>query len=353
MTTDRTSYTSRLARRSTARAALACATLAACAFAATSAQASNVTPPRPPAGHELVLNTTGIGSQIYECQTNGTWALRSPRALLTDEFAGRVIDHYGAIDRPGTFAGPGPIWQSRFDGSAVRGRVIASVPNPGSIPLLLLDIAEYQGSGMMRDVSYIVRDNTFGGVAPTGSCTAGTRQEVRYAASYRFYAPAAIALRGIPAALIPQNQSLRFTTLADGFQIYECTAPTATPNVFTWRFQAPSATLDSTLPNRAPVGLHYGGILVGRNAGPWWELGRNGATVRGAVASQVANAGTIPSLLLNIVERDGSHPILDGSSTIVRYNLTGGVIPTTACQQGQVANVPYTATYAFFGAAVE
>jgi hypothetical protein len=73
----------------------------------------------------------------------------------------------------------------------------------------------------------------------------------------------------------------------------------------------------------------------------------------GAVVSQVANPGTTPSLLLNIVERDGGSRILDGSSSIVRDRLTGGLIPTNACLFGQRANQRFTATYAFFGAAVE
>ena len=353
MTQYRSTPPSRPTRRSAARGALACAV--ACAFGAGSAYASDVPPPQPPAGHELILDTQAYGTQIYECQANRTWALRAPNASLVEEFSGQIISHYGAIDRPGVFAGPGPIWQSRIDGSAVRGRVIGSVPNPGSIPLLLLEIAEYQGSGMMRDVSYIVRDNTVGGVAPTGTCTVGTRRPVYYEANYRFYAPAAVALRGIPSALIPANQRLRFKTQAYGVQIYECTAPTATANVFTWRFQAPYATLGNNVPDRAPVGVHYGGILNDRTPGPWWELftGDGETAVRAAVAAQVANSGTIPSLLLNIVERAGSDPILDGSSTIVRYNLTGGLMPTTPCRLGQEANVPYTATYAFFGAAVQ
>lgn len=334
------------------RRALSAALLASCALGASAtAFASGVTPPRPPAGNDLLFSTEAYGSQIYQCQNNGTWAFRSPEAILLDPFARQqVLRHYGAIDRPGVFAGPGPIWQSELDGSAIRGRVVTSVPNPGSIPLLLLDIAEYQGTGLLRNVTYIVRDDTAFGVSPTGSCTPGTLRRVGYTATYRFYAPTAVVLRGIPAALVPANQSFRFKLDARGSQIYECAAPTANPNIFTWRFLAPDATLHETIGGRL-IGFHYGGILAGRTPGPWWDIG--GGAVRGAVAAQVANSGTIPSLLLNIVERSGSKTTFVGSQSIVRYNLTGGLMPTRACTRGEQLDVPYTATYAFFGAVAE
>jgi Protein of unknown function (DUF3455) len=340
-----------LPRLRVARRILSAALLAACALTASAASASSGTPPRPPAGNALLFSTEAFGAQIYQCQNNATWALRSPDAIVLDAFARQqVVRHYGAIDRPGVFAGPGPIWQSEIDGSAVRGRVVSSIPNPGSIPLLLLDIAEYQGSGLLRDVTYIVRDNTWGGLSPTGSCTPGQTRRIPYTSNYRFYAPTSVVLRGIPASLIPVNQSFRFKFDARGSQIYECAAPTSNPNVFTWRFLAPQASLYETVGGRL-IGFHYGGILVGRTSGPWWEVG--GGAVRGSVTSQVANSGTIPSLLLNIVERDGSNTTFNGSNSIVRYNLTGGLIPTRACARGEQLAVPYTTTYAFFGTALE
>jgi hypothetical protein len=140
-----------------------------------------------PPGSVLLFSRQAKGVQIYEC-LSGVWAFRAPRALLFDpESYERTGIHYGGIDRSLT---PGPWWESLRDGSRIRGGNAASAPspNPGSIPLLRLEVLERQGTGMFSAVSYIQRLNTQGGVGPSGACQPGAQRQVPYTADYYFYA---------------------------------------------------------------------------------------------------------------------------------------------------------------------
>ena len=88
----------------------------------------------------------------------------------------------------------GPTWEAA-DGSKVGGKqlAVAPSPNPGSIPLQLVQASPAMGSGAMNGVSYIQRLNTMGGVAPMDACgaaSAGTKKTVKYQADYVFYKPA-------------------------------------------------------------------------------------------------------------------------------------------------------------------
>lgn len=116
------------------------------------------------------------GAQIYAC-TNGAFAQFGVSAKLR-----RGIDH--SFVRP--VAGP-PQWIAP-DGSAVRGKLVTKTPNgDGNIPELVLDAAQSgKSAGLLSHATQVLRLNTVGGVAPTGSCKDGAKAAVPYRADYLF-----------------------------------------------------------------------------------------------------------------------------------------------------------------------
>lgn len=141
-----------------------------------------------PAGHSVTLAASARGVQIYECaaDASGTlaWKLRAPRADLLDDTGAQIGVHFGGIDKG---LPPGPYWEAVKDASRVHGAKPVSVPNPGSIPLLRLEAADTNGTGVFSKVAFIQRLDTTGGAAPAGACTAGQTTEVPYTAKYYFY----------------------------------------------------------------------------------------------------------------------------------------------------------------------
>jgi hypothetical protein len=139
-----------------------------------------------PDGNKLTFAALAKGVQIYDCapDAGGTpaWKLHAPRAVLVDDSGAQVAIHFGGIDKG---LPPGPYWQAS-DGSRVHGANPASVPNPGSIPLLRLEAADTAGTGVFAKVAFIQRLDTTGGAAPAGPCQ-GPRLEVPYTARYYFY----------------------------------------------------------------------------------------------------------------------------------------------------------------------
>jgi hypothetical protein len=142
-----------------------------------------------PDDQKLAVVAAARGFQIYECVADAggglAWKLHAPRADLFDAAGGALGIHYGGADK-GLPAGP--YWEAK-DGSRVHGASPASVPNPGSIPLLRLTAADVTGAGVFAQVSFIQRLATTGGLAPTEPCSAGKQAEVAYTATYYFYAP--------------------------------------------------------------------------------------------------------------------------------------------------------------------
>lgn len=135
-----------------------------------------------PAGPKLTFVAAAKGVQIYEC-ADGAWKLHAPRADLIDATGAPIASHFGGVDKG---LPPGPYWEAP-DGSRVHGAKPASVPNPGSIPLLRLEAADTSGTGVFAKVAFIQRLDTTGGAAPAGACDAGKQVEVRYTAKYYFY----------------------------------------------------------------------------------------------------------------------------------------------------------------------
>lgn len=137
----------------------------------------------PPEGTALVLAVGADGVQIYACEANGkgfAWVFKDPEAALFDD-DGRQIGTHSA----------GPTWKAS-DGSTVVGEVVATAdaPDGDAIPWLLLRAKSHQGSGILRDVTYIRRSETTGGVAPETGCDASHVAEqarMRYSATYEFF----------------------------------------------------------------------------------------------------------------------------------------------------------------------
>jgi hypothetical protein len=142
---------------------------------------------RIPDAQTLLLTAKGVGVQIYKSQlksgstTEFEWVLKEPRANLYDNSRQKIGKHYA-----------GPTWESN-DGSKVVGRLKQSVPAPkaGNIPWLLVEAQSHEGKGIFSEVSYILRVDTVGGVAPAYPPTAqGQEKQVRYKATYIFLASA-------------------------------------------------------------------------------------------------------------------------------------------------------------------
>ena len=131
-----------------------------------------------PERQRVVLTAEGRGVQVYKCGADGTWAFTGPEADLFVD--GVKVGTHGA--------GPSWTWQ---DGSMVRAKMVKSVVAAGTIPWLLLEVQASEGEGVLKDVTYVVRSDTSGGVADVGGCTVkkkGAVTRVKYSAMYTFYA---------------------------------------------------------------------------------------------------------------------------------------------------------------------
>jgi CHRD domain/Protein of unknown function (DUF3455) len=123
------------------------------------------------------------GSQIYACtaQADGSFAFTQ---FGVDAHLGDGIHH--TFVQPA--AGP-PQWQAP-DGSAVTGKVVAKNANgDGNIAELNLDATQIgESTGLLSHVVEVLRLNTAGGVAPTGTCDpqATPTVNVPYQADYVF-----------------------------------------------------------------------------------------------------------------------------------------------------------------------
>jgi len=144
----------------------------------------------------------------------------------------------------------------------------------------------------------------------------------------------------VPEALRPPaGQSLYVEALATGVQIYECGRKA--DSTYEWKFQAPEAALADR--SGRSIGKHY--------AGPTWES-TDGSTVVGEANAKDPGPtpSAIPWLLLTAKANTGSG-VFSTARSIQRVATKGGVAPAEPCSErnlGQVARVPYTATYEFY-----
>ena len=146
----------------------------------------------------------------------------------------------------------------------------------------------------------------------------------------------------VPARLEPPADSvLLFELGARGVQIYACEAEPDNATTYVWTFKAPEAELLNA--RGEVVGSHY--------AGPTWEV-LDGSTVVAAVVDRAGapDPDAIPWLLLVAKER-ASNGVFSMITHIQRLATVGGIAPSAGCDGdhvGEVARVPYEATYAFF-----
>src|SRR3984957_14418589 len=125
------------------------------------------------------------GTQTYVCKQKSEESPPQPRALIWEfrEPIATLSSNGMSIGRH--YAGPN--WDY-FDGSGVKGKVVASAPGAteNDIPWLKLDVVEHRGHGVLSSATSIKRINTKGGVA-LGACKiAGSLLIVPYSADYVF-----------------------------------------------------------------------------------------------------------------------------------------------------------------------
>ena len=137
-----------------------------------------------PLGQKAAMTWTGTGLLTYECRAKADdaamfeWAFAGPDAKLADARSMTPMGKYYA----------GPTWEAN-DGAKVTGKQVAVAPSSvGNIPFQL--VKAEGGTGALKDVTYIQRVNTRGGVAPAMPCDAsnkGAKTTVPYSADYIFY----------------------------------------------------------------------------------------------------------------------------------------------------------------------
>ena len=142
-----------------------------------------------------------------------------------------------------------------------------------------------------------------------------------------------LAPPGAPPALkVPPNERLSLEAFASGVQIYECAATRQ------WVFKAPQAELADR--DGKKIGTHY--------AGPTWEADDGSKVVgREKARENGRSAGDLPWLLLAATSATGGGT-LGRTQSIQRMDTAGGMPPAGACAPGDVARVPYRATYYFY-----
>lgn len=151
-----------------------------------------------------------------------------------------------------------------------------------------------------------------------------------------------------PTLQVPAGNQVFLLGHATGTQNYACTAGTS-GNV--WTFTGPQATLFNDHGHQ--IATHF--AVPGSNPPvPEWQATDGSSMIGHTMVKVTVDATAIPWLLLQATATstgpDGGDR-LAGTTYVQRVNTTGGLAPTTACNVGDTANVPYTADYYFYQAA--
>jgi len=122
----------------------------------------------------------------------------------------------------------------------------------------------------------------------------------------------------------------------EGFQVYECES--GKPSL-----RAPKAEL-----------VNEDGQTIQHSAdqsGASWQSDADGSKVTAKVEARSPRENAIPELLLQVQDRSGGDDSeLGGIDFIQRLATDGGVAPDGECEEGDITEVPYEATYLFWRA---
>jgi hypothetical protein len=154
---------------------------------------------------------------------------------------------------------------------------------------------------------------------------------------------AKIAPPSVPSTIqVPAGTKPFLLGHATGTQNYTCQV---TSSGYAWTLVAPAATLVDD----------KGKQLMSHYAGPTWQAKDGSKVVAARVDGVTVSPSAIPWLLLRATSTtpgpDGDR--LTHTTYIQRVNTTGGLAPTSGCDQstlGAARNVPYTADYYFYKA---
>lgn len=189
-------------------------------------------------------------------------------------------------------------------------------------------------------------------------------------------AGAAPSPASIPGVLAPPPGNVPFLSArATGTQNYVC-LPAAGLAPAAWRLLGPQAALSASVAGAPPdLAEHVLAVVPGvapaplpgcieaaagsRQYCPSWRSSTDGSTVWGAKSASIAagsdpacpDKGSIACLLLKAVATSGKQRrsgLFSRTTFIQRLDTSGGSPPDAACTAGQVALVPYQATYRFY-----
>jgi len=140
--------------------------------------------------YKVVATLRGVGKQVYDC-VGTAWTFREPVAGLFPTTSLIPAGIHGAVQG---VPGEGPFW-TNFDGSKVVAKPVPAtdqVDSPSgssNIKWLKATTARTAGTGTFSKVAFIQRLDTRGGVAPPGTCNAGSTVARDYTTNYVFWAP--------------------------------------------------------------------------------------------------------------------------------------------------------------------
>ena len=187
-------------------------------------------------------------------------------------------------------------------------------------------------------------------------------------------APDRVATAGVLTP--PPGNVLFLSARAKGTQNYVCLPAADRSAPASWRLLGPQAVLFASTAGTGPdLAEHVLAAVPGaapapspgcteaaagsRQYCPSWRSPTDGSTVWGTKSAGVAagsdpacpDRGSIACLLLKAVATSGGHRaagLFSRTTFIQRLETSGGSAPDAACMAGQVALVPYEATYRFY-----
>lgn len=129
-----------------------------------------------------------------------------------------------------------------------------------------------------------------------------------------------------------------------GTQNYACTA--GSDGGVSWVFVGPQADLSDC--NGNVIGHHY--ASDGGASAPEWITVDGTYVIAHKVAAYTPDGGaaSVPWLLLQAVDHGGTGT-LSQVAYVQRLDTDGGIAPAAGCDAGDMAQVPYTADYWFYG----